>query len=87
VIGRDPQAAVLLAHSSVSRRHAVVRVDAGRAVLEDCRSKNGTFLHGRRVTEPETLGDFDEIRVGQVRLLLRIVSPADSTTTAWPRVR
>jgi DNA-binding winged helix-turn-helix (wHTH) protein len=85
VIGRDPQAAVRLEHSSVSRRHAVVRVEAGRAVLEDCRSKNGTYLHGQRVTRPEPLDDFDEIRLGKVRLLFRIVTPAESTTTVWPK--
>ena len=85
VIGRDPGAAVLLDHSSVSRRHAVVRVDEGRAVLEDCGSKNGTFLRGQRVTRPEPLDDFDEIRLGQVRLLFRIVSTDESTTSVWPK--
>lgn len=85
VIGRDPQAAVLLEHSSVSRRHAVVRVEADGATLEDCRSKNGTFLRGQRVTQSVSLADFDEIRLGKVRLLFRIVSPAESTTTVWPK--
>ncbi len=85
VIGRDVGAAVLLDHSSVSRRHAVVRVEAGRAVLEDCGSKNGTFLRGQRVTRPEPLDDFDEIRVGQVRLLFRTVSTDESTTSVWPK--
>ena len=86
VLGRTPDAVVTIDHGSVSRRHAVVRVQDGEAVLEDCQSKNGTFVGGRRLTEPCTLTDSDEIALGGVRLLFRIVN-ADATTTAWPRGR
>ena len=87
VLGRALDAAVPIEHSSVSRRHAVVRIEAGQAVLEDCDSKNGTFLQGRRVTRPHPLADLDEIRLGQVRLLFRILSTDASTTSVWPSER
>jgi DNA-binding winged helix-turn-helix (wHTH) protein len=87
VLGRAHDAAVPIEHSSVSRRHAVVRIEADEAVLEDCQSKNGTFVQGARVTGPLPLADFDEILVGQVRLLFRILSGDNSTTTAWPTER
>jgi DNA-binding winged helix-turn-helix (wHTH) protein len=84
VLGRALDAAVPIEHSSVSRRHAVVRIEADQAVLEDCQSKNGTFVRGRRVTHPQPLADCDEIRLGHVRLLFRIMSLDASTATGWP---
>jgi DNA-binding winged helix-turn-helix (wHTH) protein len=84
VLGRASDAAVPIDHSSVSRRHAVVRIEAGQAVLEDCQSKNGTFVGGNRVTQPLPLADCDEILLGRVRLLFRILSGDSSTTSVWP---
>jgi DNA-binding winged helix-turn-helix (wHTH) protein len=85
VLGRGADAAVPIEHSSVSRRHAVVRIEAGQAMLEDCQSKNGTFVGGTRVTHPRALADCDEILLGRVRLLFRILGSDTTTTTAWPR--
>lgn len=87
VLGRALDATVPIDHSSVSRRHAVVRIEAGQAVLEDCQSKNGTFVRGHRVTHPQPLADCDEIRLGHVRLVFRILSPDASTTSVWPSER
>lgn len=84
VLGRAVDATVPIDHGSVSRRHAIVRIEAGQAVLEDCDSKNGTFVRGQRLTRPHTLSDCDEIRLGQVRLLFRIIGPDASTTSVWP---
>lgn len=84
VLGRALDAAVPIDHSSVSRRHAIVRIEAGQAVLEDCQSKNGTFVRGERVTRPQPLRDLDEIRLGQVRLVFRVMNPDASTTSVWP---
>lgn len=84
VLGRARDAAVPIDHSSVSRRHAVVRIDGGQAVLEDCESKNGTFVRGQRLTRPHSLSDLDEIRLGQVRLLFRVRGPDESTASVWP---
>ena len=84
VLGRARDAAVPIDHSSVSRRHAVVRIEDGQAVLEDCDSKNGTFVRGQRLTRPHPLSDMDEIRLGQVRLLFRVRSPDAPTTSVWP---
>jgi DNA-binding winged helix-turn-helix (wHTH) protein len=81
VLGRGADAAVPIDHSSVSRRHAVVRIEDGTAVLEDCQSKNGTFVRGHRVTQPLALADRDEIRLGRVRLLFRILGGDAPTAT------
>jgi DNA-binding winged helix-turn-helix (wHTH) protein len=82
VLGRTREAAVWIEHASVSRRHALVRIIRDRAVLEDCGSKNGTFVGRMRVTSPVPLRDGDVIRLGKVRLLLRILPLERSTLTA-----
>ena len=49
LIGAKREAAVYLPAKRVSRRHAVIRVDAGGAALEDLGSTNGTFVDGVKV--------------------------------------
>lgn len=51
VIGRAPDCVVRSRSGRVSRRHARIRVDNGRATIEDLGSRNGTFVEGRRLTE------------------------------------
>ena len=72
VLGREPAAAVFIDDATVSRHHARIVIDRGRAVLEDLGSKNGTWLRGhpdRRVARP--LVDGDEIRIGSVPMTFR----------------
>jgi len=79
VIGRAIDAEVWIDSESVSRRHAIIRVENGRAALEDLGSKNGTWLRGERVRDLAPLSDGDEVRVGSVTLVFRS-SPADVAT-------
>jgi hypothetical protein len=81
VIGRADDAAIRVDAPGLSRHHARIRVEDGRATLEDLGSKNGTHLDGRRLSTPEPLHDGSEIRVGGVALTFRIVSPASPTET------
>jgi DNA-binding winged helix-turn-helix (wHTH) protein len=81
LLGRAQDGAVWLDSPSVSRRHARIVVEGGRAVLEDLGSKNGTFLRGRRITAPEPLADGDELRVGRVTMTLRAPLPDEETRT------
>jgi hypothetical protein len=70
---------LLVEHPSVSRRHALSRVAGGTATLEDCGSKNGTFLRGERIDAPRPLNAGDEICLGQARLHFGVYSPDVST--------
>jgi DNA-binding winged helix-turn-helix (wHTH) protein len=81
LIGRDPDAAVFLNVSGVSRRHARIAISAGRATIEDLGSKNGTFVGDQRVEAARSLGDGDVIGVGSVKLTLRIFEAPSSTKT------
>jgi DNA-binding winged helix-turn-helix (wHTH) protein len=79
LLGRVEDGVLWIESPSVSRRHARIRVEEGRATLEDLGSKNGTFWRGQRVSAPVVLSDGDEIRLGKISLTVRIL-PADATT-------
>ena len=64
VIGRDPDVAVHIDHSEISRRHARVLINGDGAVVEDLQSRNGTFLNGKRVESPTALHDGDVLSLG-----------------------
>jgi FOG: FHA domain len=57
-------ARVYIDHSSVSRQHARIVVHTDGVTLEDLDSRNGTFLNGRRVSEPEAIQDGALIGLG-----------------------
>jgi DNA-binding winged helix-turn-helix (wHTH) protein len=82
VLGRDPDLPVCLDSTTVSRRHARIRVTEGQAILEDLDSKNGTFHNGRRLDSPAVLENGDEVRLGSLRLEVRRLVRAPSTDTA-----
>jgi pSer/pThr/pTyr-binding forkhead associated (FHA) protein len=69
-VGRSFTAGLRLDDHSVSRRHAIIVRRAGRTIILDDRSLNGTFVNGRRVEEAE-LTDRDVIVLGSVVLVFR----------------
>ena len=79
LIGRDPGAAVYLDHPSVSRRHALLSVGEGGAVLEDLGSRNGTFVDGRRIGGPTDVEHGAIISVGPITLTLNAPAAPGST--------
>ncbi len=76
-IGRTPGNDIVIDNVGVSRRHAVMRVQDGKAFLEDLGSANGTFVRGQKIERHE-LQDGDEIAIVKHRLVYRI--PKDSET-------
>lgn len=73
VLGRHPDCAIQLPSNMVSRKHARIVLEAGRAVIEDLGSGNGTFVNGKRIDGPTPLGDQDRIKLGP--MLLRFEQP------------
>lgn len=82
VLGRTREASLWVDHKSVSRRHAVVRVAPDVAQIEDCGSKNGTFVNGTRIASPIPLHDGDAIRLGRAELSLKVFTDGEGTETA-----
>jgi DNA-binding winged helix-turn-helix (wHTH) protein len=81
ILGRVPDASVWIDSTSVSRRHARIVVSAGRAVLEDLGSKNGTYLRGVRLIGPSELAEGDVIAIGSVVLTFRAARAVATTET------
>ncbi|HTO86070.1 MAG TPA: FHA domain-containing protein, partial [Thermoanaerobaculia bacterium] len=79
VLGRDPEAAVVLDHGSVSRRHARIIVRQETAILEDLESRHGTFLHGTRIDSPRELKDGDVFAIGPLSMTILRLSGSGST--------
>jgi len=84
-IGRDPDAAVWIESSVVSRRHAHLVVHGQGVTLEDLGSHNGTFVNGERLAAARPLAHGDEIRIGPARLILH--DSPDPTATATDSTR
>jgi DNA-binding winged helix-turn-helix (wHTH) protein len=80
VIGRDPVAALWIDHPSVSRRHARIVVQAGKATLEDLKSKNGTHVNAKPVSGRVKLSDGDEVRIGPETMVFRAAAPTTTRT-------
>jgi pSer/pThr/pTyr-binding forkhead associated (FHA) protein len=72
---------VSIDHASVSRHHARISIDDGKAVLADLRSRNGTFVGGRPVNDPVPLEDGDVIGLGPVTLVFEILGTAGTTAS------
>jgi DNA-binding winged helix-turn-helix (wHTH) protein len=85
VLGRGSESVLWIEHETVSRRHARILVEEGRAILEDLESKNGTFLRGDRLGGPTELVDGDEFQLGDVPVRFRRYANPDSTRSAAGR--
>lgn len=72
VIGRGAAADVSIPDPSISRRHALARLEGKTVVLEDLGSANGTSLNGSPVRSATRAESGDTIRIGAVDLELRI---------------
>jgi DNA-binding winged helix-turn-helix (wHTH) protein len=79
LLGRDPEARVYIDHPSVSRRHARISIHSARVVLEDLKSRNGTFLDGRRIEAPSEIHHGAIIALGPITLTLLVLPAAAST--------
>ena len=77
VIGREGDG-LAIPDKEMSRRHTAVRQTERGVEIEDLGSMNGTFVDGRRITEPVTLTIGATIEVGSSQI--RVEVPATATT-------
>jgi predicted component of type VI protein secretion system len=80
-IGRALDCAVRTDDAMVSRKHSLIRSEAGRFVIEDLGSSNGTHVNDRKV-QRQALNHNDVVRCGN--LWLRYVEEADRIEPAEP---
>ena len=88
VLGRDDGCDIVIPVRQISRQHVRFMLESGACVIEDMRSKNGTWVNGYRLTGMRQLEDGDEIRIAK-DIRLRFVgsgATAPSTTRVLPDV-
>jgi DNA-binding response OmpR family regulator len=81
ILGRSQECHIVIPRITVSRVHAQIERKAGRHVLSDAGSVNGTFINSRRIAEPHLLNNHDVIGLGSTTALLRFVDP--DPTVGW----
>jgi len=70
IVGRDAkQAQVVVAHQSISGKHAKIRFENGRFLVEDLKSVNGTFVDGNPVAVATPLHGEQAVTFGTVDCL------------------
>ncbi|HMJ24888.1 MAG TPA: FHA domain-containing protein, partial [Pyrinomonadaceae bacterium] len=79
-IGRESASGVSLAHSSVSRRHCLIKRHGDEFVIADLDSFNGTFVNGVPVKE-QILAHADQIKIGSIALLFLSDEGEDPSTS------
>jgi hypothetical protein len=71
VIGRSPDAAVVVSDSNVSRRHAEVWRTSEGVAVRDLQSTNGTYVNGHRITAV-SLSPRDDVTVGPLHFRIEL---------------
>jgi RNA polymerase sigma-70 factor (ECF subfamily) len=80
IIGRATDSGLVLEDESVSRRHAVLRIDRAGATIEDATSSLGTLLNGVRLepNEKMELHDRDVLGIGPWTFIARTTTDEDN---------
>jgi pSer/pThr/pTyr-binding forkhead associated (FHA) protein len=79
VLGRDEDADCALNFAFVSRQHCQFTMQDVHVLIQDLESHNGTYLNGRRVSQPTPVQDGDEVSVGPLCFRVTLVKPAAET--------
>jgi hypothetical protein len=80
-IGRSAACQITIDDPLVSREHARIKVDSGRAFVEDLGSRNGVAVNGKPIKQLVELADGDRIRVGSQELVLCTVGASAGEKT------
>ena len=83
VLGRD-DGVTMVDDVTVSRRHALIVVDADGVTIEDLGSRNGTWLADQQLTGRVPVREGETIRLGSARFTYRPVAGKDSTRPVKP---
>ena len=82
VVGRSVASDIVLDDASISRRHLSIERREDGFFVTDLGSANGSFLDGARFKEELQLHDGAELRIGSVKVKIRIVAEeGDSKAT------
>jgi pilus assembly protein CpaF len=63
-IGRVSGNDIVLPKGNVSKRHSRLTLKDGRVEIADLKSTNGTYVNGKKIAEPTSVGATDRVYVG-----------------------
>jgi hypothetical protein len=70
-IGRHGAVDLKLLDPKVSRQHADIKIDGSICRIIDLQSSNGTYVNGRRLTDPIELKHGDAIKIGDTYFIIQ----------------
>ena len=82
-VGRVQGNQIILPRGNVSKQHAKLEMKGGELWISDLGSTNGTYINGRRITEPTPVKPADSVYIGEFILALEVASsgaPAQAPT-------
>jgi pSer/pThr/pTyr-binding forkhead associated (FHA) protein len=83
-IGKGPRNDLVIADPAVSSAHAAIRSDGDYFMISDLGSRNGTFVNGQRLLQPQRLQHGDVIGIGLSKLTFRLADATDTSATLAP---
>lgn len=69
-VGSGRENDLVIEHSTVSRRHAIIGYHAGGYTIADLQSTNGTYVNGRHIRQPVPIKPGDEIGFGAAKFTM-----------------
>jgi pSer/pThr/pTyr-binding forkhead associated (FHA) protein len=69
-VGRSATSDIVIDNPSISRHHAIVKMDGNTLTVNDAGSRNGTFVDERRITDETALTAENELKFGLVSAAL-----------------
>ncbi|MDX1963585.1 MAG: SpoIIE family protein phosphatase [Pirellulales bacterium] len=81
ILGRHPDCQVVIDVGAVSRQHAHILLLDGRYLLEDLKSRNGTFLNDELVQGRQPLQSGDRIRICDLEFAFELESLLNTRQT------
>ena len=77
-IGRTTENDIILQHTSVSRKHAVLYVDHETVFIQDLGSVNGVVVDEQPIQGSVRINEQSQVKIGTFKLFIEYVSPAES---------
>ena len=80
-VGRDDLNDIVISgDQSISRFHFIISFENNQYLVQDAKSRHGTFLNGNQISEPEPINDGDVLKIG-VSLFWFVIEAASQDTT------
>lgn len=67
-IGRVQGNDIILPKGNISKRHSRLVLKDGKAIIVDLKSTNGTYVNGKKITQPQVVKPSDKIYIGDFTL-------------------